>query len=86
MAEERERAKLNKKMLTAVRKYIKVKSDGSVVVTKGVGSFKEGQQLPMVGIKGASLISTDHRSNFSWQKANVKAVKSIFNAIKTNKE
>tara|TARA_R110002073_G_scaffold8867_3_gene47188 strand:- start:1980 stop:2240 length:261 start_codon:yes stop_codon:yes gene_type:complete len=86
MAEETGRAKLNKQMLAAVRKYIKVKSDGSVVVTKGVGSFKQGQQLPMVGIKGASLISTDPKSNLSWQKENVKTVKSIFNAIKTNAE
>tara|TARA_R100000935_G_scaffold795_1_gene2875 strand:- start:7096 stop:7356 length:261 start_codon:yes stop_codon:yes gene_type:complete len=86
MAEETGRAKLNKQMLAAVRRYIKVKNDGSVVVTKGVGSFKQGQQLPMVGIKGASLISTDPKSNLSWQKENAKTVRSIFNAIKTNSE
>ncbi len=86
MAEQPERAKNNKKMLSAVRKYLKVDDDGNVTMRKSVGSFKEGKQLPMVGVKGASLISTDSRSNMSWQKENAKVVKKLYNAVKTNKE
>tara|TARA_R110000796_G_scaffold171403_1_gene288477 strand:- start:48 stop:308 length:261 start_codon:yes stop_codon:yes gene_type:complete len=84
MTEQPERAKNNKKMLSAVRKYLKVDGDGNVLMTKSVGRFKEGSKLPMVGIKGASLISTDSRSNMSWQKENAKVVKKLFNAIQTN--
>ena len=86
MAEQPERAKNNKKMLSAVRKYIKVDGEGNVSMTKDVGRFKKGSQLPMVGIKGASLISTDPRTNMSWQKENTKVVKKLYNAIQTNKE
>jgi hypothetical protein len=81
MSAQPERAKKNKKMLSAVKSYLKVDDDGNVFMKKPVGSFKEGKQLPMVGVKGASLISTDPRSNMSWQKENTKVVERIYNAV-----
>jgi hypothetical protein len=85
MSNETERAKLNKKMLAAVKNFIKVNTDGTVVITKPIGTFKKGQTLPMVGVKGATLISTDPKSNFSWQKANTKTIKSLFTSLSNKK-
>lgn len=80
------RAVTNKTLLKTVMPYIKTDPDGGVYVKKDIGEFKTGDPLKMVSVKGASLISTDPRSNFSWQKMNAKEVRRIYAAIMKQKK